>query len=49
MPLMVEEDEALDPGDISSFRANAVRFEANLVTHKVKEFRHRQPGGHWLG
>jgi hypothetical protein len=38
MSLVMEENETFDPVDVSSFCANAVMFEVNLVTHEVKEF-----------
>ncbi len=37
MSLVMEEDEAFDPVDAGSFCANTVMFEANFVTHEVKE------------
>lgn len=46
MALIVEEDEALDPVHLSTFRANAIVFEANGLANEIEEFRlviHRGP------
>jgi hypothetical protein len=46
MALLMEEDEALNPVDISTFSANAVVFEPNGMANEVEEFRlvvHRVP------
>ena len=36
MTLLVEEDEALDPIDIRTFRAHAIVFEANGLANKIR-------------
>jgi hypothetical protein len=39
MPLVMKQDKALDPSDISPSGAKSVLLEANLVMHEVQEFR----------
>jgi hypothetical protein len=39
MPLVMEEDDAVDPVNRGSFGTQAVMFEANFVAHEVKAFR----------
>jgi hypothetical protein len=39
MVLLVEEDEALDPVHIPTFRPSALEFEADGLANEIEEFR----------
>lgn len=39
MTLVLEEDKAPDPIDISLFGPDVVTFQANFLTYKAEEFR----------
>jgi hypothetical protein len=39
MTLVLEEDKAPDPIDISLFGPDVVMFQANFLTYKAEEFR----------
>ena len=40
MVLLVEEDEALDPVYIPTFRPSALEFEADGLANEIQEFRY---------
>ena len=48
MAFTVENNVSFDPADVSLLGARAVMFQAELITHLIKQFGRRGSGFIWL-